>query len=142
SDRDGIGGDQSASGQFDAPEVPLVVRGDATHLGAEDLHAGCTQGIEPGGGHVDVVLEGGGEPGGELAEQSGRVESHRVGDDLDDGPVAELEAVAEGAVDDVSPPPFGEAVDVRKLVHQAGRSEHPPSDDGVASDELDAESVV
>jgi transcriptional regulator with XRE-family HTH domain len=70
------------------------------------------------------------------------VEAHRVGDDLDDGPVADLEAVAERAVDDVAPPPFGKAVDVRELVYQTGRGEHPPSHDGVAADELNAETVV
>ena len=50
--------------------------------------------------------------------------------------------MAERAVDDVAAPPFGKAVDVRELVHQTARGEHPPSDDGVAADELDAETVV
>ena len=39
-------------------------------------------------------------------------------------------------------PVFGEAVDVRELVDQTGGGKHPTSDDGVATDELDAEAVV
>ena len=78
----------------------------------------------------------------QLAEQPGGVEPHRVGDDLDDAPVADLEAVAERAVDDVAAPVLGEAVDVGELVDQTGRGEHPAGDDGVAADELDAEAVV
>ena len=65
-----------------------------------------------------------------------------MGDDLDDAPVADLEAVAEGSVDDVATPVLRHAVDVRQLVHQTGRGEDPTGDDGVATDELDAEAII
>ena len=65
-----------------------------------------------------------------------------MGDDLDDAPVADLEAVAERAVDDVAAPVLGEAVDVGELVDQTGGGQNPPGDDGVTADELDAEVAV
>ena len=65
-----------------------------------------------------------------------------MGDDLDDAPVADLEAVAERTVDDVAPPVLRQAVDVGELVHQTGGGKDPASDDGVAPDELDAEAAV
>ncbi len=37
---------------------------------------------------------------------------------------------------------FGEAVDVRELVHQAGGGQDPASHDGVTADEFDPEAVV
>ena len=87
-------------------------------------------------------MEHDGELGAQLAEQPGGVQAHRVGDDLDDAPVADLEAVAERAVDDVAAPVLGEAVDVGELVDQAGGGEHPTGDDRVTADELDPEAVV
>ena len=65
-----------------------------------------------------MAVEYDGELGRQLAEQPGGMEPHRVGDDLDDAPVADLEAVAERAVDDVAPPVLCQAVDVGELVHQ------------------------
>jgi hypothetical protein len=56
------------------------------------------------------------------------VQTHRVGDDLDDAPVAELVAVAERAVDDVPAPVLGEALDVGQLVDQTGGGENPSGD--------------
>ena len=82
------------------------------------------------------------EPVAELAEQDGGVETSGVGDDLDDPPVAHLETVAERTVDDVTTPLFGEPVDIRELVDQAGRRQHPTGDERVAAHELDAEAVV
>ena len=90
---------------------------------------GGPQGLELGVVDVDAVVEHQGEPGAQLAEQPGGVEAHRVGDDLDDAPVADLEAVAERAVDDVAAPVLGEAVDVGELVDQTGGGEHPAGDD-------------
>ena len=89
-----------------------------------------------------AIVEHDGELGGQLAEQPGGVQTQRVGDDLDDAPVADLEAVTERAVDDVAAPVLGEPVDVGELVDQAGGGEHPTGDDGVTADELDAEVVV
>ncbi len=65
-----------------------------------------------------------------------------MGDDLDDVAVAHLEAMAERTVDDVVAPVLREAVDVGKLVHQAGGGQDPAGDDGVTADELDPEAVV
>ena len=73
---------------------------------------------------------------------AGGVETHRVGDDLDDAPVADLVAVAERAVDDVAAPVLGEAVDVGELVDETGGGEHPSGDQRMATGELDAEAVV
>ena len=108
----------------------------------DDVHPGGPQGLELGVVGVDAVVEHQREPGAQLAEQAGRVETHRVGDDLDDAPVADLEAVAERAVDDVAAPVLGQAVDVGELVDQTGGGEHPAGDHGVATDELDAEAAV
>jgi transcriptional regulator with XRE-family HTH domain len=62
--------------------------------------------------------------------------------DLHDAPVADLEAVAERTVDDVAPPVFRKAVDVRELVHHTDGSKNPTSDDGVTADEFEPEAVV
>ena len=118
------------------PSAPVTMRLD---LPVDDLHPAGSQGVELGVVHVGGVVEHDGEPGAELAEQPGRVESRRVGDDLDDSPVADLVSVAERAVDDVAPPVLREAVDVGELVDQTGGGKHPASDDGVTADELDAE---
>ncbi len=91
---------------------------------------------------ADGVVEHDRELGGQLAEQRDGVEAHRVGDDLDDAPVADLVAVAERAVDDVRAPVLGEALDGGELVDQPGGGEHPPGDDRVAADEFDPEAVV
>ena len=98
------------------------------HRSVDDVHPGGPQRVDLGVVGVDAVVEHQREPGGQLAEQPGRVEAHRVGDDLDDAPVADLVAVAERAVDDVAAPVLGEAVDVGELVDQAGGGEHPPGD--------------
>ena len=65
-----------------------------------------------------------------------------MGHDVDDAPVANLEAMTERAVDHVDAPVLGEAVDVRQLVDEAGGGQHSTGDDRVAANELDAESVV
>ena len=65
-----------------------------------------------------------------------------MGDDLDDAPVTDLEAVAERAVDDVAAPVLGQAVDVGELVDQTGGGEHTAREHGVAAGEVDAEAVV
>jgi hypothetical protein len=150
-DHDRVGVDARPAGQLDRRQVPVVSPDDAAHLPVDDVDPRCLQAIEVRdvgevGGlralHLGVAVEHDGEPAAQLPEQRGGVEPPRVGDDLDDGPVAELEAVAERAVDDVTPPALGEPVDVGELVGQAGRGEHPPGDDGVAADELDPEAPV
>jgi hypothetical protein len=108
----------------------------------DDVHAGGLHDVELGSVDVESVVEHNGELGAELAEQPGCVETHRMGDDLDDALVADLEAVAERTMDDVAPPVFGKAVDFRELVHQTGSGKNPTSDDGVTTDEFDAEAVV
>ena len=115
---------------------------DAAHVALDDIHAAGSQGVELGVVNVDRVVEHNGELGAQLAEQPGGVESLRVGDELDDSAVADLEAVAERTVDDVAPPVFREAVDVREFVHQPGGGKNPTSDDRMATDELDAEVFV
>ena len=141
-DHDRVGVDAVVVGQLDRRDVAVGTRDDAAHVSVDDVHAAGSQGVELGVVDVDRVVEHDGELGAQLAEQPGGVESHRVGDDLDDAPVADLEAVAERTVDDVAAPVLGEAVDVRELVDQAGGGKNPTSDDGVTADELDAEAVV
>ena len=94
----------------------------------DDVHAGAAQRGERGVVDADAVVQHQGEPRAELAEEGGRVEAHRMGDDLDDALVAHLVAVAERTVDDVAAPVLGHAVDVRELVDQTGGGEHPPGD--------------
>ena len=53
-----------------------------------------------------------GEPVGQVAEQRRRVETERVGDDLDEHLVADLVAVAKRAVDDAPAPVLREAFDI------------------------------
>ena len=65
-----------------------------------------------------------------------------MGDDLDDAPVADLEAVAERAVDDTASPLLGDAVDLGELVDQAGGGEHSPCDHRVTAHERDPETAV
>ena len=77
-----------------------------------------------------------------MSKQPGGMESHRVRDDVDDAPIAHLEAVAERTVDHVAPPVFGQPVDSRELVHQTGRGQHPASHDGVAAHQLDPEAAA
>ncbi len=141
-DHDRVGFDALLVGQLDRRDVPVGTRDDAAHLTVDDVHAGGPHDVEIGVVHVDRAVEDNGEPGAELAEQPGGVESHRMGDDLDDAPVADLEAVAERAVDDVAPPAFRKAFNVRELVHQTGGDKNATSDDGVAIDEFDAEVLV
>ena len=69
----------------------------------------------------------------------GGVEPHRVRDDLDDSPIGDLIAVAEGAVDDSTAPLLGETVDLWELVDEAGGGEDTASHDRVAADQLDSE---
>ncbi len=141
-DHDRVGVDAGVVGQLDRRDVAVGTRDDAAHVSFDDVHAAGSQGIELGVVDVDRAVEHHGELGAQLAEQRGGVESPRVGDDLDDAPVADLVAVAERTVDDVAAPVLREAVDVRELVHQTGGGKHPTSDDGVTVDELDAEAVV
>ena len=115
---------------------------DAARLAVPGVHATGSQGAELEVVHVGRVVDQDGQPGGQLAEQPGGVEPIRVGDDLHDAPVADLEAMAKGAVDHVAAPVLGQTVDVRQLVYQAGSGKNPASDDGVATDELDPEAVV
>ena len=65
-----------------------------------------------------------------------------MGDDLDDAPVADLEAVAEGAVDDVAAPVLGQSVDVGEFVDQTGGGEHSTGDERMPTGERDVEVVV
>jgi len=141
-DHDRVGVDALVVGQLDRRNVPVVTGDDAAHAPVDDVHACGPHGVELGAVDVESVVDHNGELGAELAEQPGCVETHRMGDDLDDAPVADLVAVAERTVDDVAPPVLREAVDLRELVHQAGSAKNPTSDDGVTTDELDAEAAV
>src|SRR5215210_1442046 len=98
--------------------------------------------MELGVGRVDAVVDHQREPGTQLAEQPGGVETPRVGDNLDDALVADLETVAERTVDDVAAPVFGQTVDGGEVVDHSRGGEHPTGEHGVAADELDAEAVV
>jgi len=57
----------------------------------------------------------------ELVEQQRLVHGHRAGREHADAAVADLPAVAVGAVQYIGAPPLGEARDVGQLVAQAGR---------------------
>ena len=104
---------RASVGQLDRRDVAVGTRDDAAHGPVDDVDASGSQGIELGVVDVDLAVEHHGELGAQLSEQRGRVESPRVGDDLDDAPIADLVAVAERTVDDVAAPVFREAVDVR-----------------------------
>ena len=80
--------------------------------------------------------------GGELAEQPGRMQAHRVSDDLDDAPFADFVAVTERAVDDIAAPVSSETFDVGEHVDQSGGGDDAASDDGSAADEFDTEAAV
>ena len=141
-DRDGVGRDAVAVAQLDRGDMPVVAGDDAPDALVDDVHPGRSQGLDAGVTGVDAVVEHQGEPCAELPEQAGRVEPRRMGDDLDDPAVADLEPVAERAVDDVATPVVGEALDVGEHVDQTGGGEHPAGDQRVAADELDAEVIV
>ena len=121
------------------PSPPLTML--RTRL-CDDVHPGVAQGIEFGSVRVHAVVQHHCQPGAQLAEQPGGVEPHRVGDDLHDALVADLETVAERTVDDITAPVLRQAVDLRQLVDQPGRGKHPPSDDRMATDEFGAEPAV
>ena len=67
------------------------------------------------------------------------MKAHRMGDDADDVPVANLETATERAMDHVAAPVLSQAVDLRQLVDQARGGQHPTSDDRVPAHEFDAE---
>ena len=141
-DDDRVSVDALVVGQLDRGDAAAGTGDDAAHSSVDDVHPGGPKDAELGIVEVGRVVEHHGELGGQLAEQPGGVQSHRVGDDLHDAPIADLVAVAERTVDDIAPPVFGEPVDVGELVHQPGGGKHPTSDDDVTADEFDAEAVV
>jgi DNA-binding XRE family transcriptional regulator/quercetin dioxygenase-like cupin family protein len=141
-DNDRVGADALVVGQLDRRDVAVGIGDDAAHVPVHDVHATGSQRVELRLVDVDGTVEDNGVSSAQLAEQPGRVNAHRVGDNLDEPSVADLEAVAERTVDDVTPPMFGEAIDVRELVHQAGGGQNPTSDDGMTAEELDTEPVV
>ena len=141
-DHDSICVDAVAVRQLDRGDAPVVAGDDPAHANVDDAHPGGSQSLERRVVGVDTVVEDHGVPGAQLAEQRGGVKAHRMGDDVDDAPVANLEAMAERAVDHVAAPVLSEAVDVGQLVDEAGGGEHATGDDRVATDELDAEAVV
>ena len=100
------------------------------------------QGLDLGVAGVDAVVQDHREPVGQLAEQAGGMEAHLVGDDLDDASVADLEAVAEGAMDHVAAPVLAQTVDVGEFVDQTGGRKHSPGDQRMPTGERDAEVVV
>ena len=138
-DHDDLGGDAFLAGQFDRSDMAVGSGDDPGHNPAPGTHAAGCQGFELRAVHLDMVVEHNGEVGCELAEQPGSVEPQRVGNDLDDAPVADLEAVAERAVDDVAPPVLCQALDVGELVYQPGSGKNSTSNDGVTADQFDAE---
>jgi hypothetical protein len=108
----------------------------------EDLYAASTQLVDFRLVAVHTVVEDDRQPIAELAEQSGRVEAHRMGDDLHDASVADLVAVAERAVDHVTTPVLDQAVDVGEFVDEARGGQDPSSDDRVPSGQFDTEPVI
>ena len=115
---------------------------DLPHRSVANVHAAGSERVEFGVWHVNWAMEHNGEPAGQVAEQDGGVQPHRVGDDLDHPPVPELEAVTERTVDHVASPALREAIDLGEHVHEARGGQDPTGDDGVTSDELDPEAVV
>ena len=67
-----------------------------------------------------------GDPVGQLAPEPGRVPGQRTHGEDADRLVADLVAVAVGAVQDVTAPAFGDARDVGQPVLEAGGDQHPP----------------
>ena len=139
---DGVGGELLAVRQLDGGDVAVVAGDQAPNLRIDDGHAGGAQGLDARVVGGDAVVQHQGQPVAELAEQTGRVEPDRAGDDLDDALVAHLVAVAERAVDDVAAPVLGHALDVGQLVDQPGGGQHPAGQHHVAADQLEAEAVV
>ena len=120
-DDDRIGVDPISVDQLDGDDVPVVAGDQPPHRCVDDGDAGGAERVEPWIVRRDAVVQHQRELGGELAEQAGRVQTHRMGDDLDDAPVADLVAVTERTVDDVATPVLGDTLDVGQHVDQAGR---------------------
>ena len=141
-DRDGVGRNAVAVDQLDRHDVALVARDDAPDDTIDDVHPGVSQHLDLRVISIDAVMEHQGEPRTQLTEQASRVQSDRMGDDLDDASVAYFEPVTERAVDDIAAPVVGEAVDLGEFVDQTGGGKHPSGEHRGAPDEFDAEAVL
>ena len=134
--------DAVAALQLDRGNVAIVAGDNASDSRIDDVHPCDAQRIDLRARCVDAVVQHDGEAGTQLAEQTCGVKTPRVGDDLDDASVADFEAVAERAMDDIAAPVFGETLDVGKVVDEARGGEHPSGDHRMTADELDAEAAV
>ena len=141
-DDDGIRVDALTVDQLDRGNVAVATGDQPLHGRVDDGDTGGAQRVEPGVVRLDAAVQHQRELRGELAEQAGRVQAHRVSDDLHDALVADLVAVAERAVDDVATPVLGDTLDVGQHVDQARRRQHPAGDHAAAADQLDTEASI
>ena len=133
---------RDAVAELDGGDVPVVPGDDAPDALVDDVHPGRAEGIELGVTRRHALVQHDRQLRRQLTEQRRRMEARRVGDDLHDASIADLVAVAERAVDDIATPVLGDPGDVRELVDQPGRGEHPPGHHRVPAGELDAEASV
>ncbi len=140
-DQNGIGGNPASVAQFDGNEQAPVIGNDLGDLPPHDVCPAGAQCVELSFIDGPVVVDDQGVSVGELADQPGGVQAHRVGEDLNDALVAGFVTVAERAVDDSVSPLLREAIDVGQLIHGAGRGKDASGNDRVPTDELDAQAA-
>ena len=135
------GGTNSASRGNDAAVVHLhaaqLVRvvDDQLVDGAFDDADGAGEQLGSLGGGEDVGRGEVDEVVGPLANDLGVPDGARGAADDAEPPVADLVAVAVGAVQDIAGPPVAQAGDVRQLVAQAGRDQQSPGRDPLPAGE-------
>ena len=137
-----IGFDTFAIRELDIGDVAAGISGDPVHRSVANVHAAGSERVELSIWHINRAVEDNGEPAGQVAEQDGGGQPHRVGHDLDHPPVPGLEALTERTLDDIASPALCEAIDLGKHIDQARGAQDPTGDDGVTSDELDPNAVV
>ena len=121
-------GHDAAVGHLDAAQ-PVVVVDDELLDGAFDDADGAGDQLGPLGGGEEVGRGEVDEVVGPLADDLGVPDGARGAADDAEPAVADLVAVAVGAVQDVAGPPVAQPGDVGQLVAQAGGDQQPPGRD-------------
>ena len=123
-----VAGDDAAVVHLHAAQVVAVVDDELVD-GAFDDADGAGEQLGPFGGGEDVGRGEVDEVVGPLANDLGVADRARAATEDAELAVADLVAVAVGAVQDVAGPPVAEPGDVGQLVAQAGRDQQPPCRD-------------
>ena len=123
-----VAGDDAAVAHLHAAQVVRVVD-DQLVDGAFDDADGAGEQLGPLGGGEDVGRGEVDEVVGPLANDLGVADGARGAAEHAEPPVADLVAVAVGAVQDIAGPPVAQAGDVGQLVAQAGRDHQSPRRD-------------